>query len=192
MWCWYRLALACICTARPAVCQSCEGVTAERLWIISQLIYHISFSVLPHLYYAQCMSRFTFNNDVCSWDFHSVCLPFFTGVIKLQTCSKVTNRENMRGFKHVFDVCTSERTYHLVADSSQEKHDWINTLNTTLFTPSRAHKHSSPSPPQHSTAHDPSSQHHPVRYLSKENIMHVYYNTAFRYKRLQFLTSAVY
>jgi hypothetical protein len=90
-----------------------------------------------------------------------VCLPFFTGVIKLQTCSKVTNRENMRGFKHVFDVCTSERTYHLVADSSQEKHDWINTLNTTLFTPSRAHKHSSPSPPQHSTAHDPSSQHHP-------------------------------
>ena len=114
--------------------------------------------------------------------------PPLPGIIKLQTCTKVTNRENMRGFKHVFDVCTSERTYHLVADSSQEKYDWINTLNATLFTPSRIHKHSAPSPPQHShpvTSHDPPSQQHPVRYVKKTWCMFTI-ATAFQYKCLQF------
>lgn len=42
----------------------------------------------------------------------------------------------MRGFKHVFDVCTSDRKYHLVAENDEDKKTWIDTLNTTLFTSS--------------------------------------------------------
>ena len=91
----------------------------------------------------------------------------FAGIINLENCSKVTNRENMRGYKHVFDVCTSERKYHLVADSEVEKHDWIDTLNTTLFAgPSQAQSAVAP----HNPSHDPSTnsrqqptQHHQVR-----------------------------
>ena len=40
----------------------------------------------------------------------------------------------MRGFKSVFDVCTSDRNYHLVAENDVDKRTWIETLNTTLFT----------------------------------------------------------
>ena len=78
---------------------------------------------------------------------HTCCVPpcpfVIAGIIDLKTCSKVTNRENMRGFKHVFDVCTSDRNYHLVAESDVDKRTWIETINTTLFTASS----SSPVPP---------------------------------------------
>ena len=82
--------------------------------------------------------------------------PSRLGIIDLKTCSKVTNRENMRGFKHVFDVWTAERRYHLVADNELDKRDWIDTLNTTLFTPSSS-----------TTAPDTSQQQQQVRCLTK-------------------------
>ena len=68
-----------------------------------------------------------------------LCIPSFSGIVDLKNCSKVTNRENMRGFKHVFDVVTQERKYHLVADNELEKRSWIDILNTTLFTHSHTH-----------------------------------------------------
>jgi len=58
----------------------------------------------------------------------------------------VANRENLKGYKHVFDVCTMERTYHLAADSFTEKHEWIDTLNRTLFSSSHVPSSHSTSP----------------------------------------------
>ena len=43
-------------------------------------------------------------------------------------------REPIKGHKFVFDVCTEGRTYHLAAETAQEKQDWIQTLNNLLFT----------------------------------------------------------
>ena len=40
----------------------------------------------------------------------------------------------MKGHKHVFDVCTVDRTYHLAAESAEEKNEWIITLKDMLFT----------------------------------------------------------
>ncbi len=34
----------------------------------------------------------------------------------------------------MFDVHTEERVYHLVAESGEDKQDWVVTLNTLLFT----------------------------------------------------------
>lgn len=55
------------------------------------------------------------------------------GVINLQVCNKVVSREPFRGHKHVFDVCTSDRVYHLNAESAEEKDEWIRALCTLLF-----------------------------------------------------------
>ena len=58
-----------------------------------------------------------------------------TGVINLNTCTQVNSREPMKGHRHVFDIHTEERIYHLVAESGEEKQEWIDTLKTLLFTP---------------------------------------------------------
>ena len=55
------------------------------------------------------------------------------GVINLQVCYKVISREPYRGHKYVFDVCTSERVYHLNAENAEEKEEWIKTLCRLLF-----------------------------------------------------------
>ena len=55
------------------------------------------------------------------------------GVINLQLCHKVVSREPVRGHKYVFDVVTSERVYHLNAESADEKDEWIKTLCRLLF-----------------------------------------------------------
>ncbi len=34
----------------------------------------------------------------------------------------------------MFDVHTEERVYHLVAESGEDKQEWVDTLNTLLFT----------------------------------------------------------
>ena len=72
----------------------------------------------------------------------------------------------MRGFKHVFDVFTPERKYHLVADNEMEKRDWIETLNTTLFTLPPSHPHT-PTPPQDSKQ----QQQHQVRHGVKKTFL---------------------
>ena len=58
---------------------------------------------------------------------------FPVGVINLQVCNKVISREPLRGHKYVFDVCTSERVYHLNAENAEEKEAWISTLCRLLF-----------------------------------------------------------
>ena len=55
------------------------------------------------------------------------------GVINLQVCQKVISREPYRGHKYVFDVVTSERVYHLNAESAVEKDAWITTLCRLMF-----------------------------------------------------------
>ncbi len=55
------------------------------------------------------------------------------GVINLKVCTLVTSRESIKGHKHVFDVRTEKRVYHLAADSTLEKVEWITTLNKMLF-----------------------------------------------------------
>lgn len=57
------------------------------------------------------------------------------GVIDLTGCTQVKNREPVKGHKFVFDLHTNDRVYHLAADNSSDKHDWIQTLNGLLFTP---------------------------------------------------------
>ncbi|XP_064401081.1 sesquipedalian-1-like isoform X2 [Halichondria panicea] len=56
------------------------------------------------------------------------------GVINLNSCTQVISREPIKGHKHVFDVHTEERVYHLVAESGEDKQEWVDTLNTLLFT----------------------------------------------------------
>ena len=58
----------------------------------------------------------------------------YTGVINLNSCTQVKSREPIKGHKHVFDVHTEDRVYHLVAESGEDKQEWIDTLNTLLFT----------------------------------------------------------
>ena len=60
---------------------------------------------------------------------------FLAGVIDLRVCIRVESREPIKNYKYVFDVCTGERTYHLSAETSEEKEEWIETLNRTLFSP---------------------------------------------------------
>ncbi len=41
----------------------------------------------------------------------------------------------IKNYKHVFDVCTEDRVYHLSAESSEDKWSWVNTLQNLLFPP---------------------------------------------------------
>ncbi len=58
------------------------------------------------------------------------------GVINMNSCTQVISREPIKGHEHVFDVHTKERVYHLVAESGNDKQDWVDTLNAhaQLFT----------------------------------------------------------
>ena len=59
-----------------------------------------------------------------------------TGDINLNSClSVVTLNEPIKHYKFVFDVCTSERVYHLAADTEEERSDWVSTLKDLLFNP---------------------------------------------------------
>lgn len=59
---------------------------------------------------------------------------FWLGVVNLKGCSKIVNREPVKGHKFVFDVHTNNRVFHLAADTAVEKHEWVQTLNNLLFT----------------------------------------------------------
>ncbi len=39
----------------------------------------------------------------------------------------------VKNFKFVFDVSTTERVYHLAADSEEERAEWVATLKELLF-----------------------------------------------------------
>lgn len=66
---------------------------------------------------------------------HCICLLLhIEGMINLKDCDKVISREPIKGHRHVFDVCTEDRIYHLAAETAAEKRNWIDTLNTLLFT----------------------------------------------------------
>ena len=51
----------------------------------------------------------------------------------LNSCHLIHSREPVKGHKFVLDVCTAERTYHLAAESAEEKKNWLQTLNNLLF-----------------------------------------------------------
>lgn len=67
------------------------------------------------------------------------CYPYpypssITGTINLSSClSVVSLNEPIKNYKFVFDVCTSERVYHLAADSEEERMEWVTTLKDLLF-----------------------------------------------------------
>ena len=57
------------------------------------------------------------------------------GSINLKSClSVVALTEPLKNFKFVFDVCTTDRVYHLAADTEEDRTEWVNTLKTLLFT----------------------------------------------------------
>ena len=55
------------------------------------------------------------------------------GLIELNSCSGVLNREQMKSHKHVFDIVTPTRVFHLSADSSEERDQWVHVLNMNIF-----------------------------------------------------------
>ena len=55
------------------------------------------------------------------------------GVIDLRLCTEVVDSEPVKGHKFVFDVCTSERVYHLDAESAEQKEKWVTALCQLLF-----------------------------------------------------------
>ena len=60
------------------------------------------------------------------------------GSINLNTClSVVSSSVPVKNFKFVFDVSTTERVYHLAADSEKERSEWVSTLKELLFPSSK-------------------------------------------------------
>lgn len=60
------------------------------------------------------------------------------GSIDLNNCiSVVSLTESIKNFRFVFDVCTTERVYHLAADSEEERTEWVKTLKELLFSHSK-------------------------------------------------------
>ena len=53
--------------------------------------------------------------------------------INLNDCSGVLKREPLKGHKHVFDIVTPTRVFHLSADTKEEREDWVDLLNTNIF-----------------------------------------------------------
>ena len=56
-----------------------------------------------------------------------------TGIINLRSCTEVKERDPIKSYKFVFDICTEERVYHLASESEEERQNWITTLNNLLF-----------------------------------------------------------
>ena len=56
------------------------------------------------------------------------------GSINLNSClSVISSSVPVKNFKFVFDVSTTDRVYHLAADSEEERLDWVSTLKDLLF-----------------------------------------------------------
>ena len=47
--------------------------------------------------------------------------------------SVISSSVPVKNFKFVFDVSTTDRVYHLAADSEEERLDWVSTLKDLLF-----------------------------------------------------------
>ena len=59
---------------------------------------------------------------------------FIAGSINLNSCLSVMSSSlPVKNFKFVFDVSTTDRVYHLAADSEEERLDWVSTLKDLLF-----------------------------------------------------------
>ena len=54
----------------------------------------------------------------------------------------VPHTDPVKNYKHVFDVCTADRVYHLSAESTEEKLAWVNTLKELIFPPKVTGHHS--------------------------------------------------
>ena len=66
---------------------------------------------------------------------------YSAGSINLNTClSVVSSSVPVKNFKYVFDVSTTERVYHLAADSEKERSEWVSTLKELLFPSSKVCK----------------------------------------------------
>jgi hypothetical protein len=50
------------------------------------------------------------------------------GVIDLKDCQQVKRSSNVKNHKNVFDIVTTERVYHMSADSAAEKQEWVEAL----------------------------------------------------------------
>lgn len=55
------------------------------------------------------------------------------GMIELNKCSGVLKREQMKSHKHVFDIVTPTRVFHLSAESMEEREEWVELLNNNIF-----------------------------------------------------------
>ena len=55
------------------------------------------------------------------------------GMIELNKCSGVLKREQMKSHKHVFDIVTPSRVFHLSAESMEEREEWVELLNKNIF-----------------------------------------------------------
>ena len=55
------------------------------------------------------------------------------GMIELNKCSGVLKREQMKSHKHVFDIVTPTRVFHLSAESMEEREQWVELLNNNIF-----------------------------------------------------------
>ena len=65
-----------------------------------------------------------------------LCVCLYAGTINLEECvGVVPHTDPVKNYKHVFDVRTKERVYHLSAETSEEKWAWISTLQGLLFPP---------------------------------------------------------
>lgn len=95
----------------------------------------------------ECLCYARPNNSIHLCDSKSVIIkpkpintppPHIVGSINLNSClSVVLLNEPIRHYKFVFDVCTTERVYHLAADTEEERLEWVSTLRDLLF-PSQA------------------------------------------------------
>ena len=54
------------------------------------------------------------------------------GVIDLKDCIEVVDQRPMRGYDHVFDLCTDKRAYHFAAPSMEMKNVWMESLTAVL------------------------------------------------------------
>lgn len=70
------------------------------------------------------------------------------GTIDLNCClSVISSSVPVKNFKFVFDVSTTERVYHLAADSEEERAEWVATLKELLFSAQKNGVISRPAPP---------------------------------------------
>ncbi|XP_065912916.1 uncharacterized protein [Dysidea avara] len=54
------------------------------------------------------------------------------GVIDLKYCTEVIARHPIRGYDHVFDICTEKRSYHFAAPTKESKGIWMESILSVL------------------------------------------------------------